>query len=75
MAIDCQSVDIGCLPVVVYSTTLRRLANVLTSAGTLVDTYSAANQGLIFSLVLVYYSILISYVYSCARWQGRTPPA
>ena len=27
-----------------------------------------ANHGLIFSLFLVYYSTLISYVYSCARW-------
>ena len=37
--------------------------------------YGSANQGLIFSLVLLYYFTLVSYVYKYARWQGRTPPA
>ena len=30
---------------------------------------------LIFSLVLFYCSTLTSYVYNCAKWQRRTPPA
>ena len=35
------------------------------------DNYRAAwqNQGLIFSLGLLYYFTLVSYVYNCARWQ------
>ena len=37
--------------------------------------YGLANQGLIFSLVLLYCFTLGSYVYNYARWQGRTPPA
>ena len=37
--------------------------------------YGLANQGLIFSLVLLYYFTLGSYVYNYARWQRRTPPA
>ena len=37
--------------------------------------YGLANQGLIFSLVLLYYYTLGSYVYNCAQWQRRTPPA
>ena len=37
--------------------------------------YGLANQGLIFSLVLLYYFTLGSYVHNYARWQGRTPPA
>ena len=37
--------------------------------------YGLANQGLIFSLVLLYYFTLGSYVYNCAQWQRRTPPA
>ena len=37
--------------------------------------YGLANQGLIFSLVLPYYFTLVSYVYNCAQWQTRTPPA
>ena len=36
--------------------------------------YGLVNHGLLFSLVLVYFT-LISYVYNYARWQGRTPPA
>ena len=37
--------------------------------------YGLANQGLFFSLVLLYYFTLGSYVYNCAQWQRRTPPA
>ena len=37
--------------------------------------YGLANKGLIFSLVLLYYFTLGSYVYNCAQWQRRTPPA
>ena len=37
--------------------------------------YGLANQGLIFSLVLLYYFILGGYVYNCAQWKRRTPPA
>ena len=37
--------------------------------------YGLANQGLIFSLVLLYYFTLGSYVYNYAQWQRRTPPA
>ena len=34
-----------------------------------------ANHSLIFSLVSLYYFTLGSYVYNCAQWQRRTPPA
>ena len=37
--------------------------------------YGLASQCLIFSLVLLYYFTLSSYVYNCAQWQRRTPPA
>ena len=37
--------------------------------------YGLASQGLIFSLVLLYYFALGSYVYNCAQWQRRTTPA
>ena len=76
MAVDGLSVDIGCTPVVGYSTTLtgcQRVDRELHTCGQL--QYGLANQGLIFSLVLLYYFTLGSYVYNCAQWQRRTTPA
>ena len=37
--------------------------------------YGSTNQGLISSLFLLYYFTSGSYVYNCAQWQRRSPPA
>ena len=66
----------ACTPVVDYSTDWKSCKGVVVwfhACGQL--QYGLANHSLIFSLVLVYYSTLISYVYNCAQWQRRTPPA
>ena len=65
-----------CTVVVGYSAVVRACQRVdieLHAYGQL--QYGLANQGLIFSLVLLYYFTLGSYVYNRAQWQRRTPPA
>ena len=66
----------ACTLVVGYSAVVRACQRVdmcLHACGQL--QYGSANQGLIFRLVLLYYFTLGSYVYNCAQWQRRTPPA
>ena len=66
----------ACTAVVGHSTVVRvrqRVDIELHASGQL--QYGLANQGLIFSLVLLYYFTLGRYVYNCAQWQSRTPPA
>ena len=76
MAVGCKGVDMDCTLVDLYSTWVGVCTGVvirLHACGGL--QYGLANHGLIFSLVLLYYFTLGSYVYNCAQWQRRTPPA
>ena len=76
MAVGCKGVDIDCTLVDLYSIWVGVCTDVvirLHACGRL--QYGLANQGLIFSLVLLYYFTLGSYVYHCAQWQRHTPPA
>ena len=66
----------ACTPVVDYSMGWKSCKGVVVlfhACGQL--QYGLANDSLIFSLVFIYYSTLISNVYNCAQWQRRTPPA
>ena len=76
MAVGCKGVDTACTPVDPCSIWIGVCMGVdirLHACGRL--QYGLANQGLIFSLVLLYYFTLGSYVYNYAQWQRRTPPA
>ncbi len=64
-----RDVDVGCTPVVGYSTTtdgLPTCGHVLARLWT--TTVWLGRPRLFFGLVLVYCLTLFSYVYSCARW-------
>ena len=63
----------GCLLQYHASKACQRVDRKLHACGQL--QYGLAIQGLIFSLVLLNYFTLGSYVYNYAQWQRRTPPA
>ena len=76
MAVGYKGFDMDCTPVDLYITWVGVCTSVdirLHACGYI--QCSLANQGLIFSLVLLYYFTLSSYVYNCTQWQRRILPA